>query len=98
MKIAPGDRVLAVLHSPREKLFGTLEEITAAGVFLRGMDLEYFDDWCRAVASGEPHLPMNDLFLPLWRLEKLARDEPGSGIEPLAEQFARLTGRDLDEM
>ncbi len=43
--------ILLVLQSPREKCWGILDEITAAGVFLRGLDLNAFDDWIRAVDS-----------------------------------------------
>ena len=74
--IEPGRAVLLVLHSPREKCWGVLEEISAAGVFLRGMDLSSFDDWTRAVAHDEPFVGLNDLFFPMWRVERLTRDEP----------------------
>ena len=33
-----GSPVLLVLHSPREKCWGMLDEVTSAGVFLRGLD------------------------------------------------------------
>ena len=46
MKIQNGEPVIAVLHSPREKLLGIVDEISAAGVSLRAIDLSYFDDWC----------------------------------------------------
>ena len=56
MKIQPGDGVMLVLHTPREKLFGILDEINAAGVSVRGVDLGYFDYWCRSIANGEQYL------------------------------------------
>ena len=43
--ITHGTPVLIVLHTPREKCWGILDEITPAGVFLRGLDLKAFDDW-----------------------------------------------------
>ena len=97
MKIEPGEFVIVILHSPREKLFGTLEEISPAGIFIRAIELSYFDDWSRAIVSGEPHLPMSDYFLPMWRVERLSRDEATADSSSLAEQFKQRTGRSLSE-
>ena len=95
--IVAGTTVLVVLHSPREKCWGVLEEITAAGVFLRGLDLNAFDDWTRAVAHDEPFIGLTDLFFPLWRVERLTRDETAEGVPSLAEQFEHRTGRKVEE-
>jgi hypothetical protein len=98
MKIEAGESVIVVLQNPREKLFGVLREINAAGVYLRGVDLNYFDEWTRALASGEQYFSMQDYFLPMWRVEKLTRDEPSAGLPSLAEQFAQRTGLNLSEL
>ena len=95
--IEPGAAVVLVLHSPREKCWGMLDEISAAGVFLRGLDLNAFDDWVRAVAHDEPFIGLGDLFFPMWRVERLSRDESAGGVPSLAEQFEQRTGRDLLE-
>jgi hypothetical protein len=89
--------MILVLHSPREKCWGVLDEISAAGVFLRGLDLNAFDDWTRAVAHDEPFIGLSDLFFPMWRVERLARDERAGGVASLAEQFEQRTGRSLKE-
>lgn len=95
--IEPGTAVILVLHSPREKCWGMLDLINAAGVFLRGLDLNAFDDWVRAVAHDEPSLGLSDLFFPMWRVERLARDESAGGVPSLAEQFEQRTGRNCRE-
>ena len=95
--IGAGAAVVLVLHSPREKCWGVLDEISAAGVFLRGLDLNAFDDWVQSVAHDEPFVGLGDLFFPMWRVERLARDESAGGVPSLAEQFERRTGRDLGE-
>ena len=92
-----GASVLLVLHSPREKCWGVLEEINAAGIFLRGLDLNAFDEWVQAVAHDEPFMGLSDLFFPMWRVERLSRDESGEGVPSLAEQFEKRTGRSLLE-
>lgn len=97
MKIEMGETVVAVLNSPREKLLGILDEISPAGIYLRGIDLSYFDDWCNSIAAGEPYLPMADQFIPLWRIEKLTRDEDSPEVPSMNRQFEARTGRALGE-
>lgn len=97
MKIESGESVMLVLHTPREKLLGILDEISPAGVFVRGIDLGYFDDWCSSIANGESYLPMSDYFFPMWRLERLVRDESTDDAPSMAEQFKQRTGRHLGE-
>jgi hypothetical protein len=91
MKFKAGEYVIAVLQNPREKMLGILDDISAAGISLRGIDLDYFDDWCRAIANGEPHLSMNDCFFPMWRVESITRDERNGDVPSLAEQFETRT-------
>jgi hypothetical protein len=93
--IEPGEAVIIVLHSPREKCWGMLYEINAAGVSLRGLDLNAFDDWMRAVMHDEPFIGLSDLFFPMWRVERLSRDESAGGVSALSEQFEQRTGRKL---
>lgn len=97
MKIEPGESVLLVLHTPREKLLGIVDEINSAGVFVRGIDLGYFDDWCQSIVAGEQYLPMSDYFLPMWRLERMTRDESSEGSPSMSEQFEQRVGRPLGE-
>ncbi len=95
MKFDSGDIVIAVLHSPREKLLGVLDSIEAAGVTMRSIDLGYFDDWCSSIVAGEAHLEMNDNFYPMWRIERLSRDESTEDLPSMADQFEARTGRRL---
>ncbi len=96
MKIEAGDIVIAVLHSPREKLLGVISEINPAGISIRSIELGYFDDWCRSIAADESHLHMNDNFFPMWRIERITRDESTADIASMAEQFESRTGRRLE--
>ncbi len=90
--------VILVLHTPREKCWGILDEINAAGVFLRGLDLNSFDDWLRSVAHDEPFVGLNDLFFPLWRVERISRDEASGSIPALFEQAEKRTRRRIVEL
>jgi hypothetical protein len=97
-RIQGGEPVVLVLHSPREKCWGILDEVNAAGVFLRGLDLNAFDDWVRAVVHEEPFMGLSDLFFPMWRIERLSRDEAAGGIPSLYEQVEQRTGRSVQEL
>lgn len=97
MRIEAGDAVIAVLHSPREKLLGIVGEINAAGISLRSIDLGYFDDWCRSIAAAEEHLQMSDNFFPMWRLERMTRDEAAGDMPSMSEQFEARTGLRLTD-
>src|SRR5258708_2345162 len=95
MKIEAGDIVIAILHSPREKLLGIVDAIDPAGISIRSIDLGYFDDWCRSIASEEAHLQMSDNFFPMWRVERVTRDDGGDDVPSMSEQFEARTGRQL---
>jgi hypothetical protein len=97
MSMNIGDTVIIVLHSPREKLLGVLGEISSAGVKVRSIDLSYFDDWCRAIAAREAHLPMTDNFFPMWRVERMSLDEAADGVPSMAEHFEARTGHRLSD-
>src|SRR3712207_2132545 len=92
MKIETGETIILVMHSTREKIFGVLHEINASAAYVRGIDLNAFDDWTRAVANHEPFFGMSDYFFPMWRIERITRDEPSGGIPSMAEQFEQKTG------
>lgn len=96
--IQAGEPVVVVLHSPKEKCWGVLDEIGHAGVFLRGLDLNSFDDWLAAVVHKEPFIGLTDLFFPMWRVERISKDETSGGIASLHEQVERRTGCPFSEL
>ena len=96
--IVPGSAVVIVLHTPREKCWGVIDEINPAGVFLRGLDLNAFDDWLSALMHSEPFIGFGDLFFPMWRVERIARDEAAGGVPSLSEQVEKRTGLALQEL
>jgi hypothetical protein len=96
-KIEVGEIVILVMHSPREKVFGVLHEINAAGVSVRGIDLNAFDDWTRAIVNDEPFFGMSDYFFPMWRVERLTRDEHSGEVPSMNEQFEQRTGLKISD-
>lgn len=96
--IGRGTPVVIVLHSPREKCWGVLDELNQAGVFLRGLDLNAFDDWLSAIVHDEPFMGFGDLFFPMWRVERIAKDEAAGGVPSLCEQVERRTGQTIENL
>lgn len=96
-KINANEVVIVVLHSPREKIWGIVDEINVAGIFVRGIDLNAFDDWIRAINRDEGFFGLSDSFIPMWRVERILRDEGSDEIPSLYEQFERRTNRKIDE-
>ncbi len=97
MKIEAEKIITIVLHSPREKIIGVLNEINASGVYVRGIDLNAFDDWCNAISTGEPFYSMQDYFYPMWRIERITLDESSIDLPSMAEQFTKRTGLKIED-
>jgi hypothetical protein len=93
-----GAAVVIVLHTPREKCWGVVDEINQAGVFLRGLDLNAFDDWVHALLHSEPFMGFGDLFFPMWRVERISKDEAAGGVPSLCEQVEKRTGLTIQEL
>ena len=98
LSLAPGDVVIAVLHSPREKLWGVLVSTSPAGIIVRGLDLDAFEDWMRHEAGGEDRMvgPAT-IFLPIWRVERVERDEKLGQLPSFADRFRAMVGRQAAE-
>ena len=97
MKIETDNVVTVILQNPREKIWGVLREVNQTGVFIRGIDLNIFDDFVRAIAGDETFYGLSEQFIPLWRVEKITRDDPNGDVPALCEQFEQRTGRQILE-
>jgi hypothetical protein len=94
----PHSIVVVSLHSPKEKVWGELLEMSVAGIALRGIDLGAFDDFVRQVLHPEgERVGLPTLFFPMLRIERIALDEPRGSIPSLAEMFEKKVGRTLLE-
>lgn len=97
MKIQTDDVVTVILQNPREKIWGVLREVNQTGVFVRGIDLNIFEDFVRAIAADETFYGLSEQFFPLWRVEKVVRDEANGDVPALCEQFKTRTGKQILE-
>ena len=65
---------------------------------MRGLDLNSFDEWLRAVVHEEPFVGFGDVFFPMWRVERISRDESAAGIPSMCEQAEQRTGRSVEDL
>jgi len=97
-RIPPGAAVIINLINPNEKYWGILGEIGMAGVIVRGIGVETFDDWMAQVARGEERtLDLATMFFPLFRIERMFQDEPVGHVESYRQRFERRVGRPVEE-
>jgi hypothetical protein len=90
--------VIVSLASPKEKVWGQLISLNAAGVTIRGMDLGSFDDFLRQiVAQEESTVGLAQVFYPMHRVERVARDEPSGIIPSLSDRFQEKIGMRIQE-
>jgi hypothetical protein len=90
--------VIVSLATPKEKIWGQLIELNAAGVTLRGMDLGSFDDFLRQIlAREESTVGPTLVFYPMHRVERIARDEASGSIPSLADRFREKVGLTIQE-
>ena len=94
----PNSIVIVSLHTPKEKLWGSLVSMNAAGVTLRGIDLNSFDHFINQINGPDSERTgLPTLFFPMNRVERIALDESSGSIPSLSEMFARKVGRPLSE-
>ncbi len=90
--------VIVSLASPKEKIWGQLISLDAAGVTVRGMDLGSFDDFLRQIlAQEESTVGLATVFYPMHRVERIARDEPSGVIPSIADRFRKKIGMTIQE-
>jgi len=92
----PHSIVVVSLHSPKERVWGELIDMSSAGVTVRGIDLGGFDDFISQVLHPEgDRIGLPTLFFPMLRVERIALDEDRGSVPSMAEMFEKKIGRSL---
>ncbi|HYR27501.1 MAG TPA: hypothetical protein VEU30_03500 [Thermoanaerobaculia bacterium] len=90
--------VIVNLVNPKEKFFGVLRSLSAAGVTMRAINLDSFDDWVRQIAKDdETDIDLFTMFVPLFRVERIFLDEPSGAIRSYSQRFEDIVGRSIRE-
>jgi hypothetical protein len=88
--------VIVNLINPKEKFFGVMLSLSPAGVTMRGINLESFEDWVRQLARGEEvNIDLITMFIPLFRVERIFLDEAQGAIPSYAHRFEEVVGTTL---
>ena len=96
LELSAGHPVIVYLQNPKEKVWGLLVSLGAAGVVVRCIDLATFDDWMRQEARrDEPYLGLTTVFYPMNRVERLERDQTTGPVISYADRFMREVGRSV---
>jgi hypothetical protein len=87
--------VLVHLTNPREKFWGLLKDESPAGVTVRGISLDVFEEWLRQVLRREEiATPPSTVFFPMHRIERIFADETAGEVVSFADRFRRTVGED----
>lgn len=89
-----GQLVLITLNNPKEKFWGVMLSLTPAGVSVRGVELESFDDFAQLVKSGAA-ATAGVVFFPMHRVQRIEEDDRNGDLPSLADQFRSKTGVDV---
>ena len=90
-----GSFILVHLTGPREKFWGLLKDETPAGVTVRGLSLDGFEEWLRQVARKAPlAIHPATVFFPMYRIERIFEDETAGELVSFAERFRKTVGED----
>ena len=92
----PGAPVLMTLSDPREKFWGAIITISQAGVSVRGIGLESFEDFLRQVRDGD-NVTASAVFFPMHRIEHMELDERNGEVPAMFERFKVKCGHDASE-
>jgi hypothetical protein len=85
--------VIVNLVNPKEKFWGVLRSVSAAGLTIRGINLDSFRDWVAQLAhKDDPSLDLVTMFVPLFRLERLFLDEAVGAVKSHSDYFEEAVG------
>jgi hypothetical protein len=88
--------VIVNLVNPKEKFFGVLAALSPAGVTVRAINLDSFDDWIHQIArDDDPELDLITMFVPLFRVERIFLDEPAGAVKSFSQRFEEAVGRTI---
>lgn len=92
----PGTPVMVTLSNPREKFWGAIITVSQAGVSLRGIGLESFEDFVRQIRDGDS-VTASAVFFPMHRIERMELDERNGDVPSMFERFKVKCGHDASE-
>jgi hypothetical protein len=95
-----GSIVVVNLQNPKEKFVGKLIAITTAGVTLKGVEVNSFNDWMSEFTEAHPSHTIfpTTVFLPMHRVLSCYLDEDMGEVLSFGSQFKTRTRREIQEV
>jgi hypothetical protein len=94
-----GSPAVLYLNDPKEKIWGLVVSVSAAGVVMRGLRLDSFEDWMRQEARREEELlGLVTAFYPLPRIERLEEDRSVGSVISYSQRFEEAVGRSVQDV
>jgi hypothetical protein len=98
LPFAHGQLIVVILRDPRERMWGRLLGLDAAGLAVRGLDLRVWEEVLTLVRRGDQdQVALGTRFFPMHRVETFFLDEPSSGVPSLEADFLHRTGLDAHD-
>jgi len=94
-----GSIVILNLENPKEKILGKLITISPAGILVRGINVNSFQEWInqftrrRALSAVFP----TTIFFPMHRVISCYLDEDMGEVPSFASQFKAKTDKSIDQ-
>jgi hypothetical protein len=90
--------VIVSLMAPKDKIWGQLLALRDAGITVRGIELDSFDDFIRQIVNQEEAtVGLATVFYPMHRVERVAWDEPSGTLPSLSDRFQARVGITIQE-
>jgi len=95
-----GTVAIVNLQNPREKVIGIIHEVLPAGIVIRGVDVNSFQDWAAEVAkdASASVICPTTMFFPMHRVIRCYEDEDMGDVPSFSTQFANRTGKLIMDM
>jgi hypothetical protein len=95
--VTPNSIVILSLQGPKEKVWGELLAITPAGITIRGVDINFFEELLRQAVAEKTGGAVSTAFYPMHRVERMTVDEGSPDVPSLADRFQKRVGASFQE-
>ena len=97
--VEPGSIIVVDLENPREKHLGALLELSPAGLWIKGINLDSFDQWLREVVENSSQtVAAATSFFPMLRIGRITLDQSTGGIPSYEEIVLQRLGSEIKDL
>ena len=95
-----GSIVIVNLQNPKEIMIGKLITISPSGIFIKGLDVNSFNDWMNQFTHQQPIIAISPttVFFPMHRVVSCYLDEDMGEVPSLSSQFKERTQKEIQQV